>query len=170
MGKAVRAGVLGLRRGGALARLAQQAGMQVVAVCERDDQRRQAAKALGTAAYRDVEPFLDHDMDAVVLVNDFDQHAPVAVAALERGLSVVSETAACRSSTGRPCRNSTLSSQKSPWASCRGSWTTSAASSCATRSARRSAASARAASVALGPQPRIRAVPLGGPGLDVGRL
>jgi predicted dehydrogenase len=96
MGKAVRLGVLGLRRGGALARLAQQAGMQVVAVCERDDQRRQAAKALGAAAYRDVEPFLDHDMDAVVLVNDFDQHAPVAVAALERGLSVVSETAACR--------------------------------------------------------------------------
>jgi predicted dehydrogenase len=96
MGKAVRVGVLGLRRGAALARLAQQAGMQVVAVCERDDQRRQAAKALGAAAYRDVEPFLDHDMDAVVLVNDFDQHAPVAVAALERGLSVVSETAACR--------------------------------------------------------------------------
>jgi hypothetical protein len=62
MGKAVRLGVLGLRRGGALARLAQQAGMQVVAVCERDDQRRQAAKALGAAAYRDVEPFLDHDM------------------------------------------------------------------------------------------------------------
>jgi predicted dehydrogenase len=97
MGKAVRVGVLGLRRGAALARLAQDAGMQVVAVCERhDDRRDQATAALGVAAYRDVEPFLDHAMDAVILVNDFDQHAPVAVAALDRGLSVLSETAACR--------------------------------------------------------------------------
>jgi predicted dehydrogenase len=96
MERAVRVGVLGLRRGAALARLAQQARMQVVAVCERDDQRREAAKSLGAAAYRDVEPFLDHAMDAVLLVNDFDQHAPVAIAALEQGLSVLSETAACR--------------------------------------------------------------------------
>jgi hypothetical protein len=94
MDRAVRVGVLGLRRGAALARLAQQAGMQVVAVCERDDRRRQAATALGAVAYRDVEPFLDHGMDAVILVNDFDQHAPVAVQALDRGLSVLSETAA----------------------------------------------------------------------------
>jgi predicted dehydrogenase len=97
MGKAVRVGVLGLRRGAALARLAQDAGMRLVAVCERDDRRRnQAATALDAAAYRDVEPFLDHAMDAVILVNDFDQHAPVAIRALERGLSVLSETAACR--------------------------------------------------------------------------
>ena len=96
MDRAVRVGVLGLRRGAALARLAQQAGMQLVAVCERDDRRRQAAAALGAVAYRDVEPFLGHAMDAVILVNDFDQHAPVAIQALERGLSVLSETAACR--------------------------------------------------------------------------
>ncbi|HEV8650911.1 MAG TPA: Gfo/Idh/MocA family oxidoreductase [Actinomycetes bacterium] len=97
MGRAVRVGVLGLRRGAALARLAQAAGMQVVAVCERDVRRREeAAKALGAAAYADVEPFLDHAMDAVILVNDFDQHAPVAIRALDRGLSVLSETAACR--------------------------------------------------------------------------
>jgi predicted dehydrogenase len=96
MAGAVRTGVLGLRRGAALARLAQQAGMQVVAVCEQDDRRRQAATALGAVAYRDVEPFLDHGMDAVILVNDFDQHAPVAIHALDRGLSVLSETAACR--------------------------------------------------------------------------
>jgi len=96
MDRAVRVGVLGLRRGAALARLAQQAGMEPVAVCERDDRRREAATALGAAAYRDVEPFLNHAMDAVILVNDFDQHAPVAVRALDRGLSVLSETAACR--------------------------------------------------------------------------
>jgi predicted dehydrogenase len=96
MSGAVRVGVLGLRRGAALARLAQQAGMQVVAVCERDDRRREAATAPGAVAYRDVEPFLEHGMDAVILVNDFDQHAPVAIQALDRGVSVLSETAACR--------------------------------------------------------------------------
>jgi predicted dehydrogenase len=97
MDNAVRVGVLGLRRGAALARLAGQAGMRVVAVCERDDRRLQeTASALDAVAYRDLERFLDHPMDAVVLVNDFDQHAPVAVAALDRGLSVLSETAACR--------------------------------------------------------------------------
>jgi predicted dehydrogenase len=71
--------------------------MQVVAVCERDDRRReQVAAATGAAAYREVEPFLEHDLDAAILVNDFDQHAPVAVRALDLGLSVLSETAACR--------------------------------------------------------------------------
>jgi predicted dehydrogenase len=71
--------------------------MQVVAVCERDDRRlKEAATALGAAAYRDLEPFLDHAMDAAILVNDFNQHAPVAIRALDRGLSVLSETAACR--------------------------------------------------------------------------
>ena len=47
MDRVVRVGVLGLRRGADLARLAQQAGMQVVAVCDRDDRRREAATALG---------------------------------------------------------------------------------------------------------------------------
>jgi predicted dehydrogenase len=97
MGRAIRIGVLGLRRGAALARLAHQAGMQVVAVCERDDRhRQQAATALDATAYEDIDRFLDHAMDAVILVNDFDQHAPVAIQALDRGLSVLSETAACR--------------------------------------------------------------------------
>jgi predicted dehydrogenase len=97
MRRAVRVGVLGLRRGAALARLTQQAGMELVAVCERDDRRRErAATASGAAVYRDVEPFLGHGMDAVILVNDFDQHAPAAISALDRGLSVLSETAACR--------------------------------------------------------------------------
>jgi len=97
MGRDLRVGVLGLRRGASLARLARHAGMRVVAVCERDDRRRErCALALGASGYRDVEPFLEHPMDAVILANDFDQHAPVAVGALRRGLCVLSETAACR--------------------------------------------------------------------------
>jgi predicted dehydrogenase len=97
MAKAVRVGVLGLRRGAALARLARQAGMQVVAVRERDDRRREeAAAVLGAAGYRDVEAFLAHAMDAVILVNDFDQHARSRSAPWSKALSVLSETAACR--------------------------------------------------------------------------
>jgi predicted dehydrogenase len=97
MTKAVRVGVLGLRRGAALGRLARHAGMHVVAVCDRDDRRcQEAATALDATRYRELDPFLDHPMDAVMVVNDFDQHAPVAIRALERGLSVLSETAACR--------------------------------------------------------------------------
>jgi predicted dehydrogenase len=93
----VRVGVLGLRRGADLARLAGEAGMRVVAVCDRDERRlRPVADRLGVAGYREVGPFLGHEMDAVILVNDFDRHAPVAVQALDRGLSVLSETAACR--------------------------------------------------------------------------
>jgi predicted dehydrogenase len=93
----LRVGVLGLRRGATLARLAQRAGMRVVAVCDRYPHRRaQSAQALDAAAYADVEPFLDHAMDAVILANNFDEHAPVAIRALDRGLSVLSETAACR--------------------------------------------------------------------------
>ena len=45
-------------------------------MCECDDRRREASVGeLDTAGYRDVEAFLDHPMDAVILVNDFDQHA-----------------------------------------------------------------------------------------------
>ena len=68
--------------------------MQLVAVCERDDQRlHEVATTLGVVGYRDMDSFLDHAMDAVILVNDFDQHAPVAISALDRGLNVLSETA-----------------------------------------------------------------------------
>ncbi|MCA2208792.1 hypothetical protein [Nocardia rosealba] len=34
-------------------------------------------------------------MDAVVLANDFDEHAPLAIAFLDRGIHVLSESAAC---------------------------------------------------------------------------
>ena len=71
--------------------------MRLVAVCDRDDQRlHEATTALGVVGYRDMDSFLDHAMEAVILVNDFDQHAPAAIAALERGVGVLSETAACR--------------------------------------------------------------------------
>lgn len=92
----LRVGVVGALRGAVLARHAQRAGLRVVAVCERDARRRdEAARTFAAAAYARLEPFLDHAMDGVIVANDFDQHAPVAIRALERGLGVLSETAAC---------------------------------------------------------------------------
>jgi hypothetical protein len=96
MAKGVRVGMLGLRRGAALARLAQQAGMQVVAVCERDDRRREEAAAVlarpatGTWRRSWPTPWTSSSWSMTSTAR------PVAIRALEQGLSVLSETAACR--------------------------------------------------------------------------
>ena len=70
MDRAVRVGVLGLRRGAGLARLARRAGMRVVAVCERDDRRRESVAAPEAVAYRDVEPFLEYGPEDVNLTRN----------------------------------------------------------------------------------------------------
>ncbi|MFJ4770652.1 hypothetical protein ACIP88_16275 [Streptomyces uncialis] len=79
----VRTGVVGLGTGLFLADRCRRVGMDVVAVCDRDEARRAAARdalpdALSTARWEDL---LDPDLglDAVVLANDFDAHAPLAV-------------------------------------------------------------------------------------------
>ena len=59
--------------------------------------RERAAAALpGVRLYDDYDRFLRHGMDAVLLANFFDEHAPLAIAALDKGLHVLSETAACK--------------------------------------------------------------------------
>ena len=65
----LRVGVVGVRRGFTLARECQMVGMDVLA----------------------------HDMEGVILANSFDEHAPLAVKALQAGKHVMSETAACKS-------------------------------------------------------------------------
>lgn len=49
----------------------------------------------GTTFFGKWTALLDHPMDAVVLANDFDEHAPLAIAFLDRGIHVLSESAAC---------------------------------------------------------------------------
>jgi predicted dehydrogenase len=93
-----RIGVVGLRRGASLARACRAAGLDVVAVCDVDARRLAAESArLGVEAYAELERFLAHPMDAVVLANHFDEHARLAIRALEAGLHVLSETVACTS-------------------------------------------------------------------------
>ena len=92
----IRVGVIGVGRGSGFARGAAQVGMELVALCDKWEEKLTAVgEELGVAAYTDYDRFLEHDMDAVVLANYCHEHAPFAVKALEAGLHVMSETAAC---------------------------------------------------------------------------
>lgn len=93
----VRVGVVGLGRGIMLAESSgAESGICVVAVCDTDAERlADAGRRLGVATYGTYDELLGHDLDAVVLANHFHQHAPLAVAALQSGRHVLSETAAC---------------------------------------------------------------------------
>ncbi|WP_342748442.1 Gfo/Idh/MocA family oxidoreductase [Streptomyces uncialis] len=94
----MRTGIVGLGMMGLhLADRCRRVGMDVVAVCDRDEARQAAARetlpdALSTARWEDL---LDLGLDAVVLANDFYAHAPLAVTFLEHGVHVLSESAAC---------------------------------------------------------------------------
>ena len=92
-----RIGVVGLRMGLHLAGWARRVGMRVVAACDRDPMRRAAAEVAlpGAELVERWEELLDLDLDGVVLANDFDAHAPLALAFLDRGVHVLSECAAC---------------------------------------------------------------------------
>jgi predicted dehydrogenase len=96
--KVIRVGVFGIGRGGAYARHYKELGIQLVAICGRNEQKlRDYAKSFdNVAVYTDLDQFLQHDMDAVVVANYFHQHAPVAIKALQAGKHVLSETAACK--------------------------------------------------------------------------
>lgn len=98
MDRKLRVGVVGLRRGLTLALASQGAGMEIMAICDIDGhQLRLAGDGLGAVSYQDYDAFLAHDMDGVILANDFDKHAPLALKALYAGKHVMSETTACKS-------------------------------------------------------------------------
>ncbi len=72
-------------------------GIDVAVVCDRDPAAlARAAEALPRARrVSDWRDLLEEGLDGVVLANDFDAHAPLAIAFLEHGVHVLSETAAC---------------------------------------------------------------------------
>jgi len=91
--KQIKVGVVGVGRGMSFATGAEYAGMKLVAICDRwEEKLKQAGKKLNVETYTDYDRFLSHDMDAVVLANYFHQHAPFAIKALEAGKHVLSET------------------------------------------------------------------------------
>ncbi|MDA0711825.1 MAG: Gfo/Idh/MocA family oxidoreductase, partial [bacterium] len=94
--KPIRVGVVGVGRGRSFMRAAQATGMELVAICDIWEERlANEGKALNVPTYVDYDRFLEHDMDAVVLANYFHEHAPFAIKALEAGMHVMSECAAC---------------------------------------------------------------------------
>ena len=99
----IRIGVFGGYRGQTMVRvLAQHPDAELVAVCDRYRPALAACKQLvasvGVAKrvtlYADFDKFFHHDMDAVVLANYANEHAPFAIRLLESGRHVISEVLA----------------------------------------------------------------------------
>ena len=102
MDKKIRVGVFGAARGMTMINvLAKHPDAQLVAVCDKytpllDGVRKKAGEHhLETALYEDFEEFFAHDMDAVVLANYANEHAPYAVRLLQSGRHVMSEVLPC---------------------------------------------------------------------------
>lgn len=83
----MRVGVIGLRMGLHLADWCHKVGLEVVAACDRDPERRAVARAQlpEAALVEQWQELLEHRLDGVVLANDVDEHAPLAIAFLDRG-------------------------------------------------------------------------------------
>ena len=98
--KKVRIGVLGGCRGGSLltyCKVSEKA--ELVAICDKNEEVLDwLRKDLGTESityYERFEDFLKHDMDAVILANYANEHAPFAIRCMEAGLHVYSEVLPC---------------------------------------------------------------------------
>lgn len=91
----IKIGIFGAgTRGLLIARDFMLLNCEIVAACDiRKERLDVAQKELGdsVALYSDFESFIEHDMDAVVLANYFNEHAPYAIRCFEKGLHVYSE-------------------------------------------------------------------------------
>ena len=93
--KKARIGVFGGYRGASMikyARIAENA--ELVAVCDKlpsviEEQKKLCGE--GVAYYDNFEDFIKHDMDAVVLANYANEHAPFAIRCMKAGKHVFSE-------------------------------------------------------------------------------
>ena len=95
--KQVRIGIFGTNRGSDYISALQANGALVVALCDKDEFWLNKAKekvAGEVACYTSFDEFLNHPMDAVLLANYFNEHAPFAIRCLEKGLHVLSECTA----------------------------------------------------------------------------
>lgn len=99
--KKIRMGVLGAYRGSALINYCKRAdNVEVVAICDKAvdmlEEHRKRAEGLNITFYDNFDEFILHDMDAVVLANYANEHAPFAIRAMRRGLHVFSEVLPCQ--------------------------------------------------------------------------
>ena len=94
--KKVRVGVMGARRGSSMIEYCKSAeNAEVVAICDKQQYlleiEKKKAGDLDIAYYTSFDDFIKHDMDAVVLANYANEHAPFAIRCLDAGLHVFSE-------------------------------------------------------------------------------
>lgn len=92
--KKLRVGVFGAGRGCDLAQNFLLLDCDIVALCDsREDRIKEGLRLIPEpeAVYHDFDSFIAHDMDAVILANDFDQHTPYAIRCLKKGIHVFSE-------------------------------------------------------------------------------
>ena len=92
----VRIGVVGGYRGSSMINYCKRAdNAEIVAICDNNptvlEAQKQFAEDLDIAFYDDFEDFIKHDMDAVVLANFANEHAPFAIKAMKAGKHVFSE-------------------------------------------------------------------------------
>ena len=90
----IRVGVFGAGRGMTLAENFMLLNCEIVALCDNHQGRREAAmKKLdkSVVAYENFDDFIEHPMDAVILANNFYQHAPYAIKCFERNIHVFCE-------------------------------------------------------------------------------
>ena len=94
----VRVGVFGMVRGiGFVKQLKKIKGVKIVSICERNDEAIEKAKQHlpeDTKIFKNFDEFIDSGLDAVILANNFHEHAKYAIIALEKKIHVLSETTA----------------------------------------------------------------------------
>lgn len=94
--KKIRIGVVGVGRGNSMMDYcAQSDNAELVAICDNWAEglaaQKEKHKDETITFYSDYEEFLQHDMDAVVLANFANEHAPFAIRAMRAGKHVFSE-------------------------------------------------------------------------------
>ena len=90
----IKIGIFGFYRGQQLSDSILANNAEIVAVCDADKERLEAARyKLGNVAvYTDFDEFIEHEgMEAILIANYFHEHAPDAIRALERNIHVLSE-------------------------------------------------------------------------------
>ena len=89
----VKVGVLGAGRGGSMIRYCEMAeNAEIVAICDKWEPALERHKDKGIGLYTDFDEFLKHEgMEAVVLANYANEHAPFAIKCFNAGKHVFSD-------------------------------------------------------------------------------
>ncbi len=99
--KKIRVGVIGAGRGMSMMSYCKASdNAQLVAICDKYqpilDKAKEKLGEENITYYSDYDEFLKHDMDAVVLANYANEHAPFAIKAMDAGFDVMSEVLPCQ--------------------------------------------------------------------------